>query len=72
MKPFWIVCLAAIGFLSIIGSCGPKHRYCPQEKDMECHVYDEAGAGNGGTGGTSSPCPDGGSLVLQGDALVCK
>ena len=73
MKPFWIVCLGAFAIMAIVGSCGPKHAYCPKEDDMECHVYDDGG-GLGGTGGGGfNPCPDGGSQVWDQarDAFIC-
>jgi hypothetical protein len=71
MKPFWIVCLLAGGLLGIVGSCGPQHRYCPKEPDMECRPYDDGGGPGGQGGGGFNPCPDGGSQVLQGDAFIC-
>ena len=72
MKPFWIFCLAVLGYGGILASCGPKHRYCPNEMDMECHVYDDGG-GMMGAGGTNfNPCPDGGSQIFEDGAFVCK
>jgi hypothetical protein len=72
MKSFLIACLAMVVFLGIIAACGPKHRYCPMEMDMECHVYDEAGAGNGGTGGMDrGPCDGGAFTPLPDGGVMC-
>ena len=70
MKSFWVACLLVLGFVAMAVSCGPKHAYCPDEKDMECHVYDEAGTG--GTGGMDlGPCDGGAREALPDGGYRC-
>ena len=73
MKPFWFAGLIAAGFMAMAVSCGPQHKYCPNEPDMECRPYFEGGMSQGGSGGggSSGPC-DGGAISVGPDgAITC-
>jgi hypothetical protein len=70
MKQFWIMCLLCLGLFATAMSCGPKHRYCPDDPEMECRPNTDA-APNTGTGGMMDrgPC-DGGSVMQNPDGSV--
>jgi hypothetical protein len=70
MKPLWLASLLAGGLMGMAVSCGPQHKYCPNEHDMECRPYDDGGglAGQGG-GMSSGPC-DGGAFMQNPDGSI--
>ena len=73
MKQFWIMCLVCVGLFAMAMSCGPQHRYCPDDPEMECRINSDAApiTGAGGMidrgpcdGGPIMPLPDGGVMCI--------
>jgi hypothetical protein len=73
MKPFWFTGLIAVGFMAMAVNCGPQHKYCPNEPDMECRPYEEGGPpGGGGAGGRDlGPCDGGSFTPLPDGGVMC-